>query len=139
MVAASMQPEADGSDVLNSPAEGWSDLTSMEKLSVDPGKAVQEFRNYKDSDRHSIVELHYREMRKNQTVEYVERMYDKYHKFDHAKMTISEAFVALEGYVDSSDPDTELPNLIHMLQTAEAIRAKGYPDWMQLTGLLHDM
>mmetsp|Transcript_33375 Transcript_33375/g.51856 ORF Transcript_33375/g.51856 Transcript_33375/m.51856 type:complete len:317 (+) Transcript_33375:82-1032(+) len=126
-------------DVLATPFEGWGGLTAMEKLSVDPGKAVEDFRNYQDSSRHSMVELHYSEMRANQSVEYVKRMYEKYHRFDHAEMTIADAFEALQGYVDSSDPDTELPNMIHMLQTAEAIRAKGYPDWMQLTGLLHDM
>ena len=27
----------------------------------------------------------------------------------------------------------------HMLQTAEAIRKAGHPDWFQLVGLLHDM
>lgn len=37
------------------------------------------------------------------------------------------------------DPDTELPNMIHMMQTAEAIRAAGRPDWFQLVGLIHDM
>jgi inositol oxygenase len=26
-----------------------------------------------------------------------------------------------------------------MLQTAEGIRKAGHPDWMQLTGLIHDM
>ena len=26
-----------------------------------------------------------------------------------------------------------------MLQTAEAIRKRGHPDWMQLVGLIHDM
>jgi hypothetical protein len=31
------------------------------------------------------------------------------------------------------------PNLEHMLQTAESMRAAGLPDWMQLVGLLHDM
>lgn len=132
-----MAPAPDS--VLATPAEAWGELSPMEKLSVDPGKALEEFRNYTDSSRQSIVELHYREMRKNQTVAHVRDMYAKYHKFDRAQMTIAEAFVALEGYVDSSDPDTELPNMVHMLQTAEAIRAKGFPDWMQLTGLLHDI
>lgn len=66
-------------------------------------------------------------------------MAEKWHKFDHAKLTIREAFKLLEGYVDSSDPDTDLPNMEHMLQTAEGIRAAGLPDWFQLTGLLHDM
>lgn len=32
-----------------------------------------------------------------------------------------------------------LPNLVHMLQTAEGIRKRGHPDWMQLVGLIHDM
>jgi inositol oxygenase len=41
--------------------------------------------------------------------------------------------------VDSSDPDMDLPNLLHMLQTAEGIRRAGHPDWFQLVGLLHDM
>ena len=31
------------------------------------------------------------------------------------------------------------PNLVHMLQTAEAMRAAGHPDWFQLVGLLHDL
>jgi len=32
-----------------------------------------------------------------------------------------------------------LPNLVHLYQTAEGIREMGLPDWLQLTGLLHDM
>lgn len=125
--------------VVHEPEEGWTELNAMEKFSVDPSKAKDEFRNYDDSHRQDIVELHYKKMRENQTVEHVRKMYDKYHKFDHAKMTIWEAFEALMGYVDSSDPDSDLPNLEHMLQTAEAARAAGHPDWFQLTGLLHDM
>jgi inositol oxygenase len=121
------------------PEQRWEDRNVMEKVSVNPGKALEEFRNYTDSSRHSIVELHYRKMRENQTVDFVRRMYEKYHSFDKAKMTVWEAFEALRDYVDSSDPDSELPNLEHMLQTAEAIRAAGHPDWFQLVGLLHDM
>jgi hypothetical protein len=34
-----------------------------------------------------------------------------------------------QTYVDSSDPDLDLPNLVHMLQTAEGIRRAGHPDW----------
>jgi len=41
--------------------------------------------------------------------------------------------------VDSSDPDSDMPNMEHMLQTAEGIRAAGHPDWFQLVGLLHDL
>jgi inositol oxygenase len=69
-------------------------------------KPQEEFRNYKDSDRQSIVENHYRLMRTNQSLDFVRRMNDKY-SFDRprAKMSIREAFKSLETYVDSSDPD----------------------------------
>ena len=42
-------------------------------------------------------------------------------------------------FVDVSDPDIELPNLVHLYQTAEGIRAKGLPDWLQLAGFIHDL
>ncbi len=73
---------------------------------VDMPKAVEEFRNYKDSDRQSVVENHYRLMRSNQCVEFADRMLAKY-SFEkpRAIMTIREAFKSLETYVDSSDPD----------------------------------
>ncbi|CAI5707388.1 hypothetical protein KXD40_007673 [Peronospora effusa] len=106
---------------------------------VSAGKAEEEFRNYEDSDRHALVSRHYALMRKNQTVVFQEKMQAKYGSFANIKMTIREAFTALMGYVDSSDPDSSLPNLEHMLQTAEGIRAAGHPDWFQLVGLLHDM
>ena len=73
----------------------------MEKVSVNANKALQDFRNYEDSQRQAIVELHYRKMREHQTVAYVRAMYAKYHSFNHAKMTIAEAFQALKGYVHS--------------------------------------
>src|SRR3546814_15259086 len=67
-------------------------------------------------------------------------MHEKYSfETPRAMMTIREAFTELETYVDSSDPDLGLPNLLHMLQTAEGIRKAGHPDWFQLVGLLHDM
>ncbi len=45
----------------------------------------------------------------------------------------------LEQLVDDSDPDIELPQIAHALQTAEAIRRDGHPDWFIVTGLVHDM
>lgn len=119
--------------------QGWQDLDDFEKMSVDPKKAAEEFRNYEDSERQSVVENHYKLMRTNQTVAFVQKMYKKYHKFDKKKMTIWEAFDVLGDYVDASDPDTELPNIEHGFQTAEAIREAGHPDWFQLVGLIHDL
>ncbi|RHY33546.1 hypothetical protein DYB32_002062 [Aphanomyces invadans] len=110
-----------------------------EHKTVTAGKAIEEFRNYKDSNRQAMVQRHYRLMRENQTMEFHEKMQSFWGKFDRVQMTVWEAFESLKGYVDSSDPDSSLPNLEHMLQTAEAIRAAGHPDWFQLVGLLHDM
>ena len=85
------------------------------------------------------TELHYKLMRQNHNLEYYNRMCAKWHGFNHARYTIWEAFEALGAYRDTSDPDTELPNLMHMLQSAEAARAAGEPDWLQVTALIHDM
>jgi len=54
-------------------------------------------------------------------------------------MPVWDAFQFLNQLVDDSDPDTDLDQFQHLLQTSEAIRADGHPDWMVLTGLLHDM
>lgn len=42
--------------------------------------------------------------------------------------------------MDESDPDVDLPNIVHAFQTAERIRVD-YPDldWFHLTGLIHDV
>ena len=55
-------------------------------------------------------------------------------------MTIREALEKLNELVDESDPDSDLPNIVHAFQTAEKIRAD-HPndDWFQLTGLIHDL
>jgi inositol oxygenase len=45
----------------------------------------------------------------------------------------------LNNLIDVSDPDLDLPNVQHLIQSAEAIRAEGRPDWMQLAGLIHDL
>lgn len=54
-------------------------------------------------------------------------------------MSIWEAMEMLNTLVDESDPDTSVGQIEHLLQTAEAIRRDGKPDWMQVTGLVHDL
>ena len=56
-----------------------------------------------------------------------------------ATMGIWEAMEFLNTLVDDSDPDTELTQIEHLMQTAEAIRADGHPRWFILTGLIHDL
>jgi len=86
------------------------------------------------------VEKTYKNMHKNQTVEFVQHQHKKWLNFDHAELTIMEALELLNNVVDESDPDTDLPNIVHAFQTAERIREK-HPDkpWFQLTGLIHDL
>lgn len=61
-------------------------------------------------------------------------------RFDKFRMTVKEALTKLNDLVDESDPDTDLPNIVHAFQTAELIR-KEHPDldWFHLTGLIHDL
>jgi len=54
-------------------------------------------------------------------------------------MGIWEAMEFLNQLVDDSDPDTEMTQTQHNLQTAEALRKAGAPDWLILTGLIHDL
>jgi len=56
-----------------------------------------------------------------------------------ARMGIWQAMEMLNTLVDESDPDTNLSQIEHLLQTAEAIRRDGKPEWMQVTGLVHDL
>ena len=54
-------------------------------------------------------------------------------------MPVWKAMEFLNTLVDDSDPDIELDQLQHLLQTGEAIRRDGHPDWFVLTGFIHDM
>jgi len=96
------------------------------------------FRNYDQSDATAAVRDHYRKMRENQTYDYVRRMKQKYLTYD-TPMNLWDAFIKLNELIDVSDPDLDLPNIQHLAQSAEAIRADKRPDWMQLVGLIHDM
>jgi len=82
---------------------------------------------------------HYHDMRSFQTLAFARRMAEKHHGFDHRRMTVWAALDALDDYVDASDPDTSLPNKVHMLQTAYRARDAGKPDWVQVVALIHDI
>ena len=61
----------------------------------------------------------------------------KYQKFDKP-MLLWDAMKRLNDLIDVSDPDLNLPNVRHLIQSAEALRADNRPDWMQLVGLIHE-
>ena len=79
-------------------------------------------------------------MHTSQTVEFVKDRINYWCKFDKMKLTIMDALDLLNNFVDESDPDVDLPNIVHAYQTGEKIREK-HPDldWFHLTGLIHDL
>ncbi|XP_057816597.1 inositol oxygenase 1-like [Cryptomeria japonica] len=67
-------------------------------------------------------------------------MREKHLCFNKGEMDIWECAELLNDIVDESDPDLDVPQIEHLLQTAEAIR-KDYPDqdWFHLTAFIHDL
>ncbi|KAE7998620.1 hypothetical protein FH972_003147 [Carpinus fangiana] len=99
------------------------------------------FRDYNaESVRQKSVEEFYRLQHINQTYDFVKRMREEYGKLDKVEMGIWECCELLNEVVDDSDPDLDEPQILHLLQSAEAIR-KDYPDedWLHLTALIHDL
>jgi len=104
----------------------------------DGKKAKEEFRNYDNPGRDTVKEF-YRQNHLHQTYDFVMQKEAEYKKLDKRKMTLWEAVEFLNTLVDDSDPDIDLDQTQHLLQTSEAIRADGQPDWLVLTGFLHDL
>lgn len=105
---------------------------------LDSVKDAAGFRNYEAEARSSVKEF-YRLNHTHQTLDFVLAKKAQYGKLDKMEMGVWEAMETLNNLVDDSDPDLGLPQIVHALQTAEAIRADGHPDWFVLTGLIHDL
>ena len=54
-------------------------------------------------------------------------------------MSVWAAMEKLNTLVDDADVDTSATQIEHLLQTAEAIRRDGKPEWMQVVGVVHDL
>lgn len=137
-----------------SPSDSSSNLSEEEEEKIfmlDPsehfrpethGKAVEEFRKYshEEDEIQKRVRRTYYQMHKYQTVDFVRSRIQKWQNFNRAELTIMEALTKLNGLIDESDPDSDLPNIVHAFQTAERIR-ESHPDqdWLHLTGLIHDL
>lgn len=87
----------------------------------------------------SRVRQFYEEQHEKQTVAYNIQARINFKTKVRAKMTVWEGLERLNKLLDESDPDTELSQIDHALQTAEAIRRDKKPRWMQLVGLIHDL
>ena len=105
---------------------------------TDPEKKEDEFRNYEAEARDSVREF-YRLNHRYQTVDFVREKRGEFLPLERRRMGIWEALEYLNTLVDDSDPDTDLPQIAHAMQTAEAIRADGHPRWFVLAGLIHDL
>jgi len=105
---------------------------------INQDKKEEEFRNYEETAKDGVKEF-YRLNHKYQTYDFVLQKKAEYLKFDKKEMPVWKAFDFLNELVDDSDPDTDLDQMQHLLQTSEAIRNDGHPDWMVLVGLIHDM
>jgi len=114
--------------------EQWDDFVGER---YDPNKKTEEFRDYSKTTP-GVVEF-YRQNHAQQTRAFVLEKKRQYTGLKRAKMGIWEALDYLNTLVDESDPDTDLSQIDHNLQAAEAIRRDGHPEWFQLTGLLHDI
>lgn len=102
------------------------------------GREQEAYRKYDDSTP-GVVREFYRLNHTHQTRDFVLAKKRQYGALNKSEMGIWEAMEFLNTLVDDSDPDTDLSQIEHNLQTAEAIRRDGHPRWMQLTGLIHDL
>ncbi|MBU3743245.1 MAG: inositol oxygenase [Sediminibacterium sp.] len=101
-------------------------------------KSTEEFRNYTEPPRDTVREF-YKLNHTYQSYDFVLQKEQAFLSFSKKEMPIWKAFDFLNELVDDSDPDTDLDQMQHLLQTSEAIRNDGHPDWMVLVGLVHDM
>ena len=119
--------------------DDWEDDLLLRYPDPEAKKEKEEFRNYVDSERVDTVREFYRLNHTYQTYDFVCKKEEEFLKFDKREMSVWEAVDFLNTLVDDSDPDIDLDQTQHLLQTSEAIRADGHPDWFVLTGFLHDL
>ncbi|HKS38457.1 MAG TPA: inositol oxygenase family protein [Verrucomicrobiae bacterium] len=105
---------------------------------TDPDKTKEKFRDYEANARPTVREF-YRLNHRHQTFDFVQAKKKDFLSGSRRRMGIWEAMEFLNTLVDDSDPDTDLSQLEHLLQTAEQIRKDGHPRWFILTGLIHDL
>lgn len=101
-------------------------------------KKVEEYRNYDTPVRDTVREF-YRLNHTYQTYDFVTEKNREFLQFNKKEMPVWNAFDFLNELVDDSDPDSDMDQFQHLLQTSEAIRRDGHPEWMVLVGLFHDM
>ena len=102
------------------------------------GKSESEFRNYDAKVVPTVAEF-YKLNHEKQTLDFVLRKEAEYFPLLKGERTIWEASDFLNTLVDDSDPDTDLTQIEHLLQTSEAVRRDGHPRWMVAAAFVHDL
>lgn len=115
--------------------EEWDDFVATR---YKQGKQETEFRNYAADANPGVTEF-YRQNHARQTLDFVLAKKTEFLKLNRKKRSIWEAAEYLNTLVDDSDPDTDLSQIEHLLQTSEAIRRDGHPRWFVLAGFVHDL
>ena len=96
-----------------------------------------DYRDYANAD--AGVRRFYEQNHERQTLAFAREKRDAYGQLGQRCMGVWACCEYLDTLIDESDPDTSLSQIEHCLQTAEAIRADGHPDWFILAGLMHDL
>jgi len=104
---------------LSSDMEEWDEFL---KGRYEEGKSEEEFRQY-DAEANPSVANFYKLNHENQTFDYVMQKERQYFALDKGEKSIWAAAEFLNTLVDDSDPDTDLAQIEHLMQTSEAIRA----------------
>ena len=115
--------------------DDWDDFVATR---YKQGKTEEEFRNYQVDANPTVTEF-YRQNHAHQSFDFVMAKKAEFLALNRGKMSVWAALNYLNTLVDDSDPDTDLTQIEHLLQTSEAIRKDGHPRWFVLVGLVHDL
>ena len=97
----------------------------------------QRFRSFEGAPERVVA--FYRDNHREQTHAVARAKADRFAALNERRMSAWDALMELDEFVDESDPDTEMGQLDHALQTAEAARAAEEPEWLVFTALVHDL
>lgn len=100
-------------------------------------KPKDDYRDYSKAPLH--VKEFYHQNHENQTLDFVLKKKQEFAPLNRTEMTLWQAVALLDTIKDESDPDLDRPQSYHAYQTAEALRKDGHPDWLVLTGFIHDL
>jgi inositol oxygenase len=111
--------------------EQWEEFVRQR---YDPNRKKEDFRNYESAA--PGVRDFYRLNHSLMTRDFVLTRKQQYLPLDKKQMGVWEAMEQLDALVDDSDPDTDLSQIDHNFQTAEACRRDGRPRWFILGKVL---